>query len=84
MDPIDVSDAAAVFEGLVKRAAAGEEIVTSRDGRPVARLAPLTDLAKPRIFGRMRGKIRIADDFYAPLLDDVVALFEHGSVFPDP
>ena len=60
MDPIDVSDAAAVFEGLVKRAAAGEEIVISRDGRPVARLVPLADLEKPRIFGRMRGKIRIA------------------------
>ena len=31
----------------------------------------------------MRGKIRIADDFDAPLLDDVLAGFHGGTLLPD-
>jgi hypothetical protein len=36
-----------------------------------------------RIFGRLREKIRIADDFDAPLPDDILDSFENGPIEPD-
>jgi prevent-host-death family protein len=40
---INIADAKAQLSALVDRAAAGEEIVLSRAGRPVARLMPLAE-----------------------------------------
>jgi antitoxin (DNA-binding transcriptional repressor) of toxin-antitoxin stability system len=43
----------------------GEEILIARNGMPVARLAPLA-MAKRRP-GRLRGKVRLLQDFDEPL-----------------
>ena len=63
---------------LVDRAAAGEEIVISKYGRPCARLVPLkkskTIHRRP---GRAKGKIWIAADFDTPLPPDVLDAFNH-------
>lgn len=59
---------------LLRRVAAGEEIVISRGGRPVARLVPVGP--PRRQIGRDRGLFTVADDFDAPLPDDVLADFE--------
>lgn len=40
---INIAEAKARLSALVDRAAAGEEIVLSRAGRPIARLMPLAD-----------------------------------------
>ena len=64
---ISIAEAKARFSELVKRAQAGEEIVLTRHGRPVARvMPPAVGDELPRI-GALKGKIRIADDFDAPL-----------------
>jgi prevent-host-death family protein len=64
---ISIAEAKARFSELVKRAQAGEEIVVTRHGRPVARvMPPAVEDELPRI-GALKGKIRIADDFDAPL-----------------
>ena len=63
---------------LVDRALRGDEVVITRHGRPVARLVPAARARKPRRLGSLRGKIRVADDFDAPLTDDLLALFEGG------
>ena len=84
METVNMHEAKTHLSRLVERAEHGEEIIIARSGRPVARLMPLAETLRPREFGRMRGKIRIADDFDAPLPDDVVDLFENGSVFPEP
>jgi prevent-host-death family protein len=77
-------DAKTHLSRLVDEAAAVEEIVIARSGRPVARIVALKDEArKPREFGRMKGKIWIADDFDAPLPDDLLDLFYNGPVFPE-
>ena len=52
-------------------AAAGEEIVIARAGRPVARLVPLTAPRQAREPGALRGHIRIGADFDAPLPADL-------------
>ena len=48
---------------LVKRAAAGEEIVIARNGEPLVNLVPVSNERKPRVPGRGKGKISIGPDF---------------------
>jgi antitoxin (DNA-binding transcriptional repressor) of toxin-antitoxin stability system len=58
-------DAKTSLSKLLERAARGEEIVLGKGGRPMARLGPLRKKHGRRKPGRE--KIRIADDFDAPL-----------------
>lgn len=77
MEPINVYQAKTKLSELIDRAAAGEEIVISRHGRPVARLVPYGPPAgRRRKFGALAGKVWIAEDFDAPLPDEVLADFE--------
>ena len=47
-------------------AESGEEIVITKNGRPVSRLAPYRKKPKPW-FGRDRGKIQILGDIVSPM-----------------
>jgi prevent-host-death family protein len=77
MDQINLYEAKTKLSELVDRAAAGEEIVIARHGRPVARLVPYAAPAGARRkLGVLTGKGWIADDFDAPLPEDVLADFE--------
>jgi prevent-host-death family protein len=60
---------------LVERVEAGEEIVISRAGRPVARMVAVRGPTGSRTPGRLRGRVRISDDFDAPLPDELAAAF---------
>jgi prevent-host-death family protein len=70
-EQINIHDAKTQLSKLVERAAAGEEIIIARGGRPAAKLVPFRSKAvkrKPgRMPGRMRGRIRPGRDFDAPL-----------------
>ncbi len=57
---------------LIDRAMAGEEIVITRHGKPVARLVSAKPAREPRKLGLLRGCIRIAEDFDAPLPEDLL------------
>jgi len=63
---------------LVERAAAGEEIVIAKAGKPRARLVALPRTKRPRQPGGSKGRIRIAADFDAPLPADLLAQFFGG------
>jgi prevent-host-death family protein len=61
---VNVYEAKTHLSQLLDRAAAGEEIVIARAGRPIARLVALSDASlRRRVPGAWRGKVRIADDF---------------------
>jgi len=64
---------------LVDRAAAGEEIVIAKAGVPLAKLVPFSGPKKQRRHGGWEGKIRIAEDFDAPLPDEIQAAIEGRS-----
>ena len=70
MTVINVSEAKAHFSRILDRVLTGEEIVIAKAGQPVARLVPVEATATARVPGTYAGKIRIADDFEAPLRDD--------------
>ena len=77
MQTINIQEAKTRFSQLVDAASGGAEIVIAKAGRPAARLAPLERKKAARRFGGMKGKVRIADDFDAPLPESVIAAF-HG------
>ena len=70
----NIHEAKTHFSKLVERAAAGEEIIIGKAGKPVARLVPYKEAPLQRKPGSMKGKIRIAPDF-DHLPDDVLAAF---------
>jgi prevent-host-death family protein len=71
---VNLYEAKARLSALVERAAAGEEIVIAKAGRPLARLMPLAEDGERRP-GRAKGRIRIGVDFDAPLPPDLAAAF---------
>jgi prevent-host-death family protein len=69
---ISIAQAKAEFAALVSRAEAGEDIVVTRNGKPVARLTALTNT--PVQYGDLAG-LRIDDDLSLPdsIVDDFMA-----------
>ena len=65
---VNIAEAKAKLSALIDRAAAGEEIVLSRAGRPVARLMPLAEQA-PRRPGICR-HWQIPDDLFLEPMDE--------------
>ncbi len=77
MDQINLYQAKTRLSELVDRAAAGEEIVIARHGRPVAKLVAYKPRAgKRRKLGLLAGKWEIPEDFDDPLPEDVLDAFE--------
>ncbi|MFM0008424.1 type II toxin-antitoxin system Phd/YefM family antitoxin [Paraburkholderia dipogonis] len=76
MQTVNIHEAKTQFSRLVDAAANGEEIVIAKAGKPAARLVPMEKAKVVRRFGGLKGKVRISDDFDAPLPDDVIAAFE--------
>ena len=73
---VNIYEAKTQLSRLVDQAAAGEEIIIARGGKPVARLSQLAAPARTIRFGVLKGQVKVADDFDAPLPDDVIATFE--------
>jgi prevent-host-death family protein len=61
---------------LVERAAAGEEIVIAKAGKPLARLSAFSMSKAPRQPGGWEGRVRIGADFDDPLPDHLLDAFE--------
>ena len=78
MRTVDIHAVKAHLSRLVDAAAAGEEIIIAKSGKPLARLCPLAQEPRKRVLGRLRGKLIVPDDFDAPLPDEVIELFEKG------
>jgi prevent-host-death family protein len=71
----NVHEAKTHLSALLEKVAEGEEVVIAKAGVPVARLVAVRQAAK-RELGFERGRVFIADDFDAPLPDEVRERFE--------
>jgi prevent-host-death family protein len=79
MEPLNIYEAKTRLSQLVDEASKGKTFVIAKSGKPMAKLVPLTERKKPRIrFGLMKGEIKVAHDFDAPLPDEIIELFESG------
>ncbi|GMU54370.1 type II toxin-antitoxin system Phd/YefM family antitoxin [bacterium CPR1] len=75
METVNIHAAKTHLSRLLEEVSQGKTIIIARAGKPVARLVPYEEPA-PRRPGFLKGRIRIADDFDAPLPDDLLGLFE--------
>ena len=74
MDQVNIHQAKTQLSRLLERVAAGEEIVISKSGKPLAKLVPFREVVRKP--GRLKGKIKIGRDFDAPLPDVLAAAFQ--------
>jgi len=78
MRTINIHTAKTQLSRLVEAAAAGEEIIIAKAGKPIAKLGPLRE-EKPkqkRKLGILAGKIQVPDDFDTMFEDEIADLFE--------
>jgi prevent-host-death family protein len=75
---VNIYEAKTQLSKLVDQAASGDDVVIGRGGKPVARITRLTPAKRPIRFGVLKGKVRVAADFDAPLPADVQAAFAGG------
>jgi len=75
MIEVGVHEAKTSLSKLLRRVAAGEEIVILRGGEPVARLVPIAPITK-RLLGQDVGVYEVPDDFDAPLPEELQSAFE--------
>jgi prevent-host-death family protein len=76
MSTVNLYEAKTHLSELVQRAAAGEEIIIARHGKPAARLVPLAP-APERRPGRWKDQVRISPDFDAA--DETIAAWMLGT-----
>ena len=76
MKSVNIHEAKTHLSRLLDEVSRGEEVTIAKAGKPIARLVPVTTSRPTRTPGFLRGKIRIADDFDAPLPDDVQRSFK--------
>ena len=60
-------DAKSSLSRLVKRAAAGEEILIANHGKPIAMLSRIPKRTKDIPWDKYKGQFEIASDFDAPM-----------------
>ena len=78
---VNVHEAKTHLSRLLAQVEAGEEVVIARNGKPVARLAPMRERGK-RQFGAMKGKREweeLSDLVSQPLPPEELALWEGGA-----
>jgi len=73
---INIYEAKTQLSKLVDQAAAGDDVIIARAGRPVARLTRLEEAKRTVRFGLLKGAVKIGKDFDAPLPEEVQAQFE--------
>jgi prevent-host-death family protein len=76
MTVVNIHDAKTQLSKLIEKAAAGNDVVIARGGKPVARLTRLGSSKRKLKFGVLKGKIKISADFDASVSSDVLRQFE--------
>lgn len=76
METVNIYDAKTRLSQLVDKAASGEDVVVSRNGKPLVRITQLQTAKRQIRFGVLKGKVTVGSDFDAPLPDAVLAGFE--------
>lgn len=79
---INIHEAKTHLSRFVEQAAAGEEIIIAKAGKPIAKLVPLQSLPRHRNLGMFKGQLNVPSDFDAPISDEMITQFESSSIEP--
>jgi prevent-host-death family protein len=71
---VGMHEAKTTLSRLVDVAQSGEEVVITRRGKPVAKLEAVSTRPHESMYGSLKGKIKMADDF-DELPDDLARAF---------
>lgn len=73
---INIHEAKTHLSRIVDEVAAGTDVIIAKAGKPMARLTAIAGVKRPKKLGLLKGKIKVPDDFNAPLDDEVLGSFE--------
>ncbi|WP_029050320.1 type II toxin-antitoxin system Phd/YefM family antitoxin [Cupriavidus sp. amp6] len=76
MHMVNINEAKTHLSKLVEAVCEGEDIVIAKAGKPLVRMVPYAPQKPMRRLGGLKGKVRVSDDFDAPLPADLMAEFE--------
>lgn len=79
MRQVNIHEAKTHLSQLLEDVARGDDIIIARAGKPIARLVAIDEDTTPRPRGLLKGKIWIADDFDAPLPEEILQSFGCGA-----
>jgi antitoxin (DNA-binding transcriptional repressor) of toxin-antitoxin stability system len=60
---------------LLEKVASGAEVIIAEEGKPLARISRIDQSVGIR-FGVLKGKVKVSEDFDAPLPDEMLSEFE--------
>ncbi|MBI4794033.1 MAG: type II toxin-antitoxin system Phd/YefM family antitoxin [Deltaproteobacteria bacterium] len=72
---VGIHEAKTNLSKLIPAVQAGEEVIITKGGRPVARLVPFTEKEGQRPLGLYKGKVTFQGDILEPLPEEVVTDF---------
>ena len=75
MKIVNIHQAKTTLSQLLESALAGEDVIISKAGKPLARIIPYQLEKKPRTPGYWKDRVKMADDFDAPLPAEILAGF---------
>lgn len=76
MATVNIHEAKTHFSKLINQALNGEEVIIAKGGKPLVRLMPYSESSpSKRKGGQLKGMIKIAEDFDAPLPQEILKNF---------
>lgn len=76
MITVNIHEAKTHLSKLVDSVAQGNVVVIAKAGKPAAKLIPITRGKRNRKPGLLKNKIKISQDFDAPLPNDILESFK--------
>ena len=73
---VNIHKAKTHLSKIVDEVAAGSEVIIAKAGKPLAKLSPISPPARKKKLGLLKGKVKVPDDFNAPLPPEVLASFD--------
>ncbi|HEX9460122.1 MAG TPA: type II toxin-antitoxin system Phd/YefM family antitoxin [Thermoanaerobaculia bacterium] len=67
MIEVSITEAKTQFSSLLAKVEAGEEVIITLRGKPIAKIVAIKKTSEKRVLGQSRGEILIADDFDDPV-----------------
>ncbi|ELR99566.1 type II toxin-antitoxin system Phd/YefM family antitoxin [Gloeocapsa sp. PCC 73106] len=71
----NIHQAKSTLSALIEAVIAGEEVIISKAGKPVAKLVPYNPDKVDRIPGMWRGKVQMSEDFDEALPPEMLKMF---------
>ena len=76
MTTVNIHEAKTHLSRLVDEVSAGAEIIIAKAGKPMARQMPISAPIRKKHLGLLKGRIKVPEDFNAPLDDETLSVFE--------